>query len=195
MTIAAYVRVSSKAQDHASQRDAITRAAPGIDLFYSEKLSGKTTDRPELKRLMADIRQGKVRDVWVFKLDRLTRSGVADTYRLVDEIRKSGATLHAVADNLVIRPGEDIVSDTMIFALSLAAKLERTAINDRIAAARTRLEAAGEAWGRPPRMGDAERSKAREMAAAGASVSAISMALGIPRATVGRAVKRTGQSA
>ena len=38
----------------------------------------------------------------------------------------------AVADNLTIRPGpDDIVSETLIFALALAARLERAAINDR----------------------------------------------------------------
>ena len=188
MTIAAYVRVSSKAQDHALQTDAIgKRTTPTA--WYAEKASGKTTDRPELKRLMADVRAGKVTEVWVFKLDRLTRSGVGDTFRLVDELRRAGVTLYAVADGVTVRPGvDDLVSETMVFALSLAARLERTAINDRISAARVRMEASGEAWGRPPRMTPAEIEKARTMRAEGRSVREISAALGVPRATVGRAV-------
>ncbi|MBI5544801.1 MAG: recombinase family protein, partial [Deltaproteobacteria bacterium] len=43
---AAYVRVSSKAQDHATQRAAIDRAASArgdtITEWFAEKLSGKT---------------------------------------------------------------------------------------------------------------------------------------------------------
>jgi hypothetical protein len=117
MTIAAYVRVSSKAQDHASQVDAITRRATPT-VWYAEKASAKTTDRAELKRLLADVRAGLVREVWVFKLDRLARTGVADTFAIVSELRRAGVTLHAVADNLTIRPGaDDIVSETLVFAL------------------------------------------------------------------------------
>src|SRR5262245_20405619 len=101
MTTAAYIRVSSKAQDLATQRDAILkRSAPTV--WYSETASAKTTDRAELKRLLADVRAGVVREVFVFKLDRLARTGVADTFRIVDELRRAGVTLHAVADNLTI---------------------------------------------------------------------------------------------
>lgn len=187
--IAAYIRVSSKAQDHATQRDAIARlAAPTA--WYAEKASAKTTDRAELKRLIADVRAGVVEEVWIFKLDRLARTGVADTFAIVSEFRRAGVTLHAVADNLCIRPGgDDIVSETLVFALSLAARLERTAINDRIAAARTRMESKGEPWGRPPRMTPAQIDTARRMRDAGRNVREIAAALGVPRSTIGRAVQ------
>lgn len=190
MRIAAYVRVSSKAQDHATQRDAISRVVDGPVVWYSEKLSGKSTNRPELQRLMADVRAGKLDRVVVFKVDRLTRSGVSDTFKLIEEFRAAGVTLHAVADNLVIRPDrDDTASECYVFALSLAAKLERAAINDRIAAARVRLDAAGEPWGRPPKMTAQQISTARRMKGEGRTVREISAALGVPRATVGRAVK------
>lgn len=188
MTIAAYVRVSSKAQNHAMQRDAIERRGAKVDKWYAEKASAKTTKRVELQRLLTDVRAGLVTEVWVFKLDRLARSGVADTFAVVSELRKAGVTLHLVADNVTIKPGEDVVSDVMIFALGLAAGLERTAINDRIAAARTRQEAAGLPWGRPPRMTPAEQEKAKSMAANGRTVREIASALGVPRSTVGRAI-------
>jgi DNA invertase Pin-like site-specific DNA recombinase len=140
---------------------------------------------------MADVRSGVVREVWAFKLDRLARTGVADMFRIVDEIRHAGATLYAVGDNLCIRPGgNDIVSETMVFALGLAAKIERTAINDRVAAARARMEAKGEPWGRPPRMTPKELETARRMHGEGRSVREIAQALGVPRSTAGRAVRR-----
>lgn len=46
-------------------------------------ISGGHMDRPALKRLLADIRAGKVDRVIVYKIDRLTRS-LADFARLVD---------------------------------------------------------------------------------------------------------------
>lgn len=188
MTIAAYIRVSSKAQDHSMQRDAIERRGAKVERWYAEKASAKTTKRAELQRLLGDVRAGLVTSVWVFKLDRLTRSGVADTFAVVSELRKAGATLHLVADNVTIKPGEDVVSDVMIFALGLAAGLERTAINDRISAARTRQEAAGLPWGRPSRMTPAEVTTAQRMATEGRTIREIAAALGVPRSTIGRAI-------
>ena len=186
--VVAYVRVSSKGQNHAMQRDAIERRGVQVARWYAEKASAKTTDRAELKRLLADVRAGLVSEVWVFRLDRLTRTGVADTFAVVSELRKAGVTLHSVSDNVTIKPGEDITSDVMLFALGLAASLERTARNERIAAARTRLEAKGEAWGRPPRMTPKQVETAQRMKGEGKTVREIAAALRVPRSTVGRAV-------
>lgn len=190
-----YLRVSSRAQDAASQRSAIEKAAAArgdtIKEWLGEKLSGKTLARPELERLRALARDGNVKTIYIFKLDRLTRSGVADTYRVVDELRRAGCTLVAVADNLTIRAGsDDIVSETLVFALALAARLERAAINDRIAAARERLEAEGRPWGRPPLLSDAERVRLRALREQGRSVRDIAMAMKVPRSTVARALAR-----
>jgi DNA invertase Pin-like site-specific DNA recombinase len=97
-------------------------------------------------------------------------------------------TLFSIADNLCVRPDEDITSDVLVFALGLAARLERTARNDRVAAARARMQAAGQPWGRPPRMTAAQVDTARQMADDGQTVRAIAAALGVPRSTVGRAI-------
>ncbi len=188
--IVAYIRVSSKGQNYEMQRDAIVARGVSPSAWYAEKVSAKTSDRPELKRLLADVRAGIVSEVWIFKLDRLTRSGVADTFRVVDELRKAGVPLHCVADNVTIKPGEDTMSDVMTFALGLAAKLELTAKNDRIAAARARTESKGEAWGRPPRMSASELASAQRMKSEGRSVREIAAAIGVPRATVGRSIRR-----
>jgi DNA invertase Pin-like site-specific DNA recombinase len=116
---------------------------------------------------------------------------VADTYRVVDELRRAGCMLIAVADNLTIRAGsDDIVSETLVFALALAARLERAAINDRIAAARERLEAEGRPWGRPPRLSQAECARLRALRDEGRSVRDIAVAMKVPRSTVARALAR-----
>jgi DNA invertase Pin-like site-specific DNA recombinase len=100
-----------------------------------------------------DVRAGRFRRLCVFKL-------VADTYCVVDELRRAGCTLVAVADHLTIRPdADDIASEAIVFALPLAARLERTTINDRIAAARARLAAQGKPWGRPSRLTQQDRAR------------------------------------
>ena len=177
------------------QRCAILKAAEArgdtITGWYAEKKSGKTLKRPELDRLRADVRARVARRVYVFKLDRLTRSGVADTYTVIQETRTAGCTLIAVSDNLVIQPDtEDVASEVLVFALSLAARIERAAINERISAARDAVEASGGAWGRPRRMTAAQVQRARELQATGRSVRDISQLVGIPRATVHVALSR-----
>jgi len=97
----AYIRVSSRTQDHGMQRAAIERAAAArgdtIGAWYAEKRSGKTITRPELDRLRADARAGSVRRVYVFRLDRLTRSGIRDTLEVVEGFRGHGWARHGSA--------------------------------------------------------------------------------------------------
>ncbi|MEQ9409168.1 MAG: recombinase family protein [Fuerstiella sp.] len=79
MSIACYVRVSSRRQKDDSQRAEIQKwlDANGIDPkqveWYADKESGRTTKRPEFERLQADIFSGKVKSVVLWKLDRLSR--------------------------------------------------------------------------------------------------------------------------
>lgn len=186
MEATAYLRVSSKAQDVKTQRHAIERAAAARGdtiVEYEEKKSAKTMKRPELERLLADVRAGKVRRCYVFKYDRVCRTGVRDLLNVVEEFRQHGCELIAVAD-VVDLAGP--AAEMILAALAFAAKLERAAINDRISAARERVEAEGGKWGRPRRVVDIVA--ARRMKAEGKSVRAIAVALKTPRATVARAL-------
>ena len=65
-----YARVSTKDQDTAAQITALENA--GCELIFQEKASGGRWDRPELHRLIGQLRNGDVLVVW--KLDRLSRS-------------------------------------------------------------------------------------------------------------------------
>lgn len=189
MTAHAYLRVSSRSQDHATQRSGILRVAGArgdeISTWYSEKRSGKTTVRPELQRLRADARAGLIRRLYVFRLDRLTRSGIRDTFELVEELQAHGVELVTVADGFDLQgPAAEVV----LAVLAWASKMERLATNERIAEARARVEAEGGRWGRPRRMDAALVARATAMRAEGRSVRAIAIALKVPRATVGRAL-------
>ena len=71
----------------------------------------------------------------------------------------------------------------MIAVLGWAAQMERSAIGERIASARQRVEAAGGSWGRPRRVDAALEKRVLEMRKT-KSIRDISIALKIPRATV-----------
>lgn len=182
--VAAYVRVSTKSQDLGSQRSAIERAARArghrIGKWFREKESGRSISRPALDELRAAVRRGDVRTLYVFRLDRLTRSGIRDTLAIVEELRRGGCELVTLADGFDLGgPAADVV----VAVMAWAAQMERAAIGERIAAARARAET----WGRPRRNVDVRR--ARELAAKGKSVRQIAAALKVPRSTLSRALQ------
>jgi DNA invertase Pin-like site-specific DNA recombinase len=195
MNSVAYSRVSSKSQNLAMQRHAIeheaARRGDTVVEWYSEKRSAKTSQRPELDRLRADIRAGRVKKVYGFRFDRFLRTGPADAFKFAEECHQAGVELVTVADNLHLKPGnDDVVTSVLLFAFSLAAKLERAAINDRIAAARERLEAEGRPWGRPSRLSARDVQQMVALSRQGLSHRAIAMRVHVPRSTVTLALKR-----
>ena len=188
---AAYIRVSSKAQTLEMQRAAIARAATArgdrIGSWYSEKQSAKTLARAELARLRADARAGLVRRLYVFRLDRLARSGIRDTFEVVEELRAAGVELVPIADGFDLTgPAAEVVLAVMAWA----AQMERLAINERIAAARSRLETEGRPWGRPSSLAPRDRARVLELHRAGRSVRSIAMAVKASRSAVWRVLSR-----
>src|SRR6266478_10006800 len=57
--------------------------------------SGGNMDRPALQRLLADIREGRIDIIVVYKVDRLTRS-LADFARLVETFDAQGVSFVSV---------------------------------------------------------------------------------------------------
>jgi DNA invertase Pin-like site-specific DNA recombinase len=194
--IAAYARVSSAAQSAGMQREAIARAAHArgdvVGEWYVDTFSGGTLARPELARLRANVRAGLVRKLYVYRLDRLTRSGIRDTLDVVDELRAHGCELVTLADGFDMGgPAAEVI----LAVLAWAAKVERLSINERIAAAREHGKAIGRPWGRPRRLSADVEARIAELAGAGHTVRYIATATHTPRATVARCLKNMGRKA
>jgi DNA invertase Pin-like site-specific DNA recombinase len=191
----AYIRVSSRAQDHSTQRAAIERAAAArgdvIDEWYAEKKSAKTMDREELRRLLGQVRAGGLRGqrLYLFRLDRLTRTGIADTLTTLEELRAHGVEVVSVADGFDLTGPH---AEVIVAVMAWAAKMERLAMGERVAAARERVEAAGGAWGRPSRIDPTTRERAAKLRASGATVREIARTLRVPRSTIARALSQKG---
>src|SRR5262245_33835036 len=93
MAVFGYARVSTDGQSLASQ-DAQLRAA-GCAKVYAEKVSGSTTDRPELAKVLRRLEAGDV--LVVTRLDRLARS-TRDLLNILDAIGKAGAGFKSLGD-------------------------------------------------------------------------------------------------
>ena len=81
-----YARVSSKEQ----HLDRQLAALKGVDKLFTDKLSGANTNRPELQKMLAYIREGDI--VMVTELDRLGRNN-QDLTKIMNTIQNKGATL------------------------------------------------------------------------------------------------------
>lgn len=185
---AMYVRVSTPSQSVETQNDAIVRAARArgdrIERVYAEIEGGAARVRPELDRMLSDVRAGLIRVVYAYRLDRLSRAGIRATLAIVEELDHRGVELVTIADGFsVAGPARDVI----VSVLAWAAQMERQAISERITAARERVEGDGGAWGRPVRITDDERAEIAVRRAAGQTIRQISIAMKIPKSVVGRA--------
>ena len=81
-----YARVSSKEQ----HLDRQLAALKDVDKLFADKLSGANTNRPELQKMLAYIREGDI--VLVTELDRLGRNN-QDLTKIMNTIQNKGATL------------------------------------------------------------------------------------------------------
>lgn len=153
--IIGYARVSTDAQNLDAQTDALTAAGAGK--IFAEKISGAKLDRPELSRMLDQLRDGDV--VTVAKYDRLARS-LKDLLEIVEAIGQCGAGFRSL--------GEDIDTTTpagrLVFhVFASIAQFERERISERtkegLAAARKR----GRVGGRPPALSPAQKAEVRRM--------------------------------
>ena len=109
----AYVRVSTIEQNEARQVVALERH--GIDKWYIEKVSGKDTNRPELKALLDYVREGD--KVFIHDFSRLARS-TKDLLDIVETLEKKGVVLVSNKENLDTSTATGRLMLTMIGAIN-----------------------------------------------------------------------------
>ena len=109
---------------------------PVADDYDDPGYSGGNTDRPGLKRLMADIERGQIDIVVVYKIDRLTRS-LADFAKMVEIFDQHGVSFSAVTQQI---NSATSMGRLMLNVLLSFAQFEREVtgerIRDKIAAAK-----------------------------------------------------------
>ena len=153
--ILGYARVSTKDQNLDGQRDALTAA--GAERIFADTITGTARVRPELDRLLSELRAGDV--VVVTKYDRLARS-LKDLLEIVDVIQAKGAGFRSLAEDIdTTSPAGRLV----FHVFASIAQFERERIIERtkegLAAARKR----GRVGGRPPALTTAQKVEVKRM--------------------------------
>ena len=144
----AYVRVSSLDQNEDRQLDAMTALKIPKENIFTEKLSGKNTQRPQLQALLAIVKPGD--SVTVESISRFARN-TKDLLDLVEQLTSRGAEFISLKEAL------DTTTPTGKFMLTIfgaVAELERGYLLQRqaegIAAARARGKHLGRPAKKPP---------------------------------------------
>jgi len=109
---------------------------PVADDYDDPGYSGGNTDRPALKRLLADIERGRIDIVVVYKIDRLTRS-LADFAKMVDVFDQHDVSFSAVTQqiNSATSMGRLMLNVLLSFA-QFEREVTSERIRDKIAAAK-----------------------------------------------------------
>ena len=91
--IIGYARVSTTEQNLDRQLD--TLKAAGAEKIFTEKVTGKKVDRPELMRMIDQLREGDI--VLTSELTRLSRS-TKDLFSIVEQIQSKGANIKSLKE-------------------------------------------------------------------------------------------------
>ncbi len=178
--IMGYARVSTDDQKLDAQTDALSGA--GAERIFADRISGASRKRPELDRLLDQLRAGDV--VVVAKYDRLARS-LRDLLDIVEAIRARGAGFRSLAEEI----DTTTPAGRLIFhVFASIAEFERDRISERT---REGLDAArrrGRVGGRPPALSKDQKAEVRRMRDEdGKSVPEIARLFRVSPATVRRA--------
>jgi len=179
-----YARVSTQDQDTEAQIAALKAA--GCELIFQEKASGGRWDRPELHRLLEQLRKGDVVVVW--KLDRLSRS-LKDVLILMEKIDQAGADFRSLTEVIdTTTPGGRM----MMQIVGTFAEFERAMLRERT---RNGLDVArkqGRVGGRRPKLKKHQQQEIVQLVNSGQKTAADAARLfNVHPATVSRLLKFT----
>jgi len=178
-----YARVSTNEQDTATQVAALKSA--GCERIFREKASGGRWDRPELHRLLDQLRKGDVLVVW--KLDRLSRS-LRDVLTIMEQIAEAKAGFRSLSEAI------DTTSPAgrmMMQMLGAFAEFERAMLRERTKAGLKSARRQGRIGGRRPKLRSQQQAEIIKMVSRGRKTAADAARLfDVHPATVSRLLAR-----
>lgn len=171
-----YIRVSRYDQNPERQLESIH-----VDRVFADKASGKDTQRPELERLLAFVREGDT--VVVHSMDRLARN-LDDLRHIVQKLTRRGVRIEFVKEHLTFTGEDSPMANLMLSVMGAFAEFERALIRERqregIALAKQR----GAYRGRKKALSPERAADLRRRAAAAEPKAALAREFGISRETL-----------
>nr|AGC70485.1 putative resolvase TnpR [Pseudomonas migulae] len=118
-----YIRVSSFDQNPERQLEQTE-----VSKVFTDKASGKDTQRPQLEALLSFVREGDT--VVVHSMDRLARN-LDDLRRLVQKLTQRGVRIEFLKEGLVFTGEDSPMANLMLSVMGAFAEFERALIRER----------------------------------------------------------------
>ena len=191
MKTVAYLRVSTRSQDLATQKLAIlefsqTRRVP-IDHFIESQLSSRTSPRARrLEELLETLQPGDC--LLVSELSRLGRS-LGQVIHIVDALVQRQIRFIAIKEGIEFDGQQDLRTKVMIALFGLFAEVERDLISERTKEGLAAAKAKGTRLGRPkgtlgPSKLDGKEPDIRGLLGKGVSKASIAKILDVSRSAL-----------
>jgi DNA invertase Pin-like site-specific DNA recombinase len=155
-----YARVSKGDEQNNTLQAKALRAA-GCKRLFEEAASGGRWDRPELHRMLDQLREGDTVVVW--KLDRLSRS-LKDVLHIMERIAEARAGFRSVTENIDTTTPAGRMMMQMVGSF---AEFERAMIRERTSAGIAAARAEGRIGGRRRKLDAAKRREIAESVVTG----------------------------
>jgi DNA invertase Pin-like site-specific DNA recombinase len=171
-----YIRVSSIDQNTVRQLDGVQ-----LDKTFTDKASGKDTNRPQFKAALDYLRDGDV--LVVHSMDRLARN-ITDLLHTVESLNKRGVVVEFVKESLTFTGDDSAMSKLMLTIMGGVAEFERSMIRERQLEGIAKAKEAGKYRGRQSTMTAAQVQAIRDRVAAGCNKAALAREFGVTRQTI-----------
>lgn len=172
-----YIRVSSTSQNTERQL-----ADVALDRVFTDKASGKDTNRPELSSCLSHLRQGDM--LHVHSIDRLARN-LKDLQTIIEELTSKGVTVKFYKEHLTFEASATSPMQTlMLQMLGAFAEFERTLIKERQREGIEAAKAQGKKLGAPSKLSAEQTAEIKARIEQGDDKSKLAKEYGISRPTL-----------
>jgi len=171
-----YVRVSSEDQNTDRQLEGVT-----IDKTFTDKLSGKDVNRPELQRMLEFVREGD--QVVIHSMDRLARN-LDDLRKIVKDLTAKGVKVQFIKESLIFTGEDSPMSNLLLSLLGAVAEFERSLIKERQREGISAAKKKGVYLGRPRLMDHNQVEELKRRAADGEKRAGLAREFGLSRETL-----------
>lgn len=175
MSKVGYVRVSTVDQNTERQLDGVA-----LDKVFTDKCSGKDTNRPQLNSLLDYVREGD--EVHVHDISRMARN-LEDLISLVKLLNGKGVSIIFHKENLSFTGEQNPMQALLLGVLGSVYQFERSMLLERQKEGIQKAKQAGKYKGRPQQV---DREKVQELLANNVSIRKTAAQLGIAVSTVQR---------
>ncbi|MXS80832.1 MULTISPECIES: recombinase family protein [Nitrosomonas] len=176
-----YVRVSSFDQNPERQLEGIQ-----VDRVFTDKASGKDTQRPQLDMLLDFVREDDT--VVVHSMDRLARN-LDNLRKLVQDLTGRGIQVEFVKERLIFTGEDSPMANLMLSVMGSFAEFERALIRERQREGITLAKQRGAYRGRKRSLNSEQVTELKRRVMAGEQKTLIARNFGISRETLYRYLK------